>query len=65
MTPATIALITQIIELLVQAAGQAPSMLSLAEQAKSLLTSTSDPTPEQEAQIRALLDAANTALQGS
>lgn len=65
MTPATIALLAQIIQLLVAAASQVPELIALGEQAASLLKSKTDPSPEQEAAIRAALDAANSALQAA
>ena len=62
MSPALIALITQIISLAIQ---YVPELVQEAELAIGLLKSGADPTPEQQAAIDAALDKANAALQAA
>jgi hypothetical protein len=54
-----------IIQALMGVAGQIPGLVTAAETAISLLRSGMAPTAEQQAQIDAALEAANTALQAS
>jgi hypothetical protein len=63
MNPVTISLVTQLLDMLLASAIQAPAVIAAVDQIKALLTSGVDPTAEQESAIRTALDAANTALQ--
>lgn len=62
MSPALIALITQLVQLAIQ---YGPDLVTEGDLAISLLKSGTDPTPEQQAQIDAALDKANAALQAA
>jgi hypothetical protein len=59
------ALIIALLQALMGFAGQLPELVTAAETAIGLLKSGAAPTPEQQAQIDAGLEAANTALQAS
>jgi hypothetical protein len=61
----SIATIIAIIQALLGFAGQVPELVSAGETAIGLLRSGVAPTAEQQAQIDAALEAANTALQAS
>lgn len=63
--PVTIALAVQLMGLVASGVALAPQMVSAAATIKDLLTSNSDPTPEQEASIRADLDASEAAVQNA
>jgi hypothetical protein len=65
MTPATLALVAQVIEMLISAASGLPEIIQAGQTAISLLKSNTDPTAEQEATIRAGLDAAHAAVQNA
>jgi hypothetical protein len=65
MGPAALALIAEVIEALISGAEQLPSIVTAAETAIGLLQSNTDPTPAQEASIRAALDQSHAALQAS
>lgn len=65
MSAATLALIAEIMQMLMTAAASAPAVIEAANTAVALLRSQTEPTAEQEAQIRLALDAANAALQAS
>ncbi len=65
MGPAALALIAEVLEALISGAGQLPSIITAAETAIGLLQSNTDPTPAQEASIRAALDESHAALQAS
>ena len=62
MSPAIVALITQLIQL---ALTVAPDLVAEAQLAIKFLTSDSDPTPEEQAAIDAALDKANAALEAA
>lgn len=62
---ATIALIEEILSLVAAGAGQLPAVIEAANTAGQFLSAKTDPTAEQEATVRAALDAANQALQAS
>jgi len=57
--------IIAIIQALMGFAGQVPELITAAETAMNLLRTGSAPTAEEQAQIDAALEAANTALQAS
>jgi hypothetical protein len=65
MTPATLALIAEVIQMLMSAAASMPSVIAAGETAIGLLKTNTDPTAEQETAIRAAMDAANDLLQGA
>lgn len=65
MSIATIMMIGQLVEMLISAANQLPSVISAGKTAVDLLKSNTDPTPEQEATIRTALDESHRLLQGS
>jgi hypothetical protein len=59
------AIITAMIELIQLGVSVVPQVISAAQTAVSLIESGSDPTPEEQAQIDAALDAAHAALQAA
>ncbi len=62
---ATIALATTILGLVAQGVALAPSVVSAAGTIKDLLAEGRDPTAEEEASIRAALDASEAELQSA
>jgi hypothetical protein len=62
MNPVTLALTLQMLEMLLAATVQAPAVIDAVAKVKALLTSGADPSPAEESEIRAALDAANQAL---
>jgi len=63
MNPVTLALTMQVLDMLLAATAQAPAVIAAVDQIKALLTSGVDPSPADEAAIRAALDKANLDLQ--
>jgi C4-dicarboxylate-specific signal transduction histidine kinase len=65
VTPETLALMVQVLEALMNVGNQVPELVAAGKAVQEMLTSQSDPTPEQEQAILAGLAAADARLQAS